>query len=192
MANQHPTPCADLIPAPADYGGYCDASRQGAGGVWFGLEQGLPPIVWRVAFPPELQQQLVSQDNPRGTVSNSDLEMLGLILHWLALENFANLAHTHVACWCDNTPTVAWASKLLSTKAVKAARLLRILALRMSACQASPLTTLHVEGDKNSMADLRHVRLCITKTQPIFSLNSTTDFHCHRTLFGPSSTFPSS
>jgi len=72
--------------------------------------------------------------------------MVGLILQWLVLENFAELAHTHVACWCDNTPTVAWASRLLSTKAKKAARLLRILALRMIACQASLLTTFHIEG----------------------------------------------
>jgi len=153
VANKHPTPCQDLVQAPADYGGYCDASKNGAGGVWFGFERHLPPIVWRVEFPPEIQKQLVSQDNPRGTISNSDLEMLGLILQWLVLENFVELAHTHVACWCDNTPTVAWASKLLSTKAVKAAQLLRILALRMNACQASPLTTLHIEGTKNGMAN---------------------------------------
>jgi len=153
LANKQPTLCADLVPAPADFGGYCNASQNGAGGVWFGLEKHLPPIVWRVAFPQDIQDQLVSQENPRGTISNSDLEMVGLILQWLVLENFADLTHSHVACWCDNTPTVAWASRLLSTKAVKAARLLRILALRMIACQASPITTFHVEGNKNHMAD---------------------------------------
>ena len=79
--------------------------------------------------------------------------MAGLVLQWLVLENFAELAHTHVACWCDNTPTVAWAMRLLSTKATKAAKLLRILALRMIACQSSPLTTFHVEGERNQMAD---------------------------------------
>jgi len=51
-------------------------------------------------------------------------------LQWWVLKNFADLAHTHVACWCDNTTTVAGASRLLSTKAKKAARLLGILALR--------------------------------------------------------------
>jgi len=153
LSNRQPTLCADLIPALADYGGYCDASKNGAGGVWFGLEKQLPPIVWRVEFPPDIQQQLVSHENPQGKISNSDLEMVGLILQWLVLENFAELAHAHVACWCDNTPTVAWASRLLSTKAKKAARLLRILALRMIACQASPLTTLHIEGERNHMAD---------------------------------------
>jgi len=35
----------------------------------------------------------------------------------------------------------------------KAAKLLQILALRMIACQSSPLTTFHVEGERNQMAD---------------------------------------
>ncbi len=127
--------------------------QNGAGGVWFGLEKHLPPIVWHVAFPQDIQNQLVSQENPSGTISNSDLEMVGLIFQWLVLENFADLTHTHVACWCNNIPTVAWASRLLLTKAAKAAHLLRILALQMIACQASPITTLHVEGNKYHMAD---------------------------------------
>jgi len=45
-ANRQPTPCADLIPATPDYLGYCDASKLGAGGVWFGGLRNLPPIVW--------------------------------------------------------------------------------------------------------------------------------------------------
>jgi len=66
----------------------------------------------------------VSQDNPGGTISNLDLEMMGLLFHWLVLEKFNDLAHSHIAIWCDNTPTVAWATKLLATKAVLAAQLL--------------------------------------------------------------------
>ncbi len=72
-------------------------------------------------LPPDIQQQLVTHDNPKGTISNLDLEMVGLILQWLVLENFADVAHTHIACLCDNTPTVAWSLRLLSTKAVKVA-----------------------------------------------------------------------
>jgi len=124
VALKEPTLCHDLMPAPADFGGYCDASKAGAGGVWFGLSKQLPPIVWRVEFPPEVQQQMITHDNPRGSISNSDLEMTGLLLHWIVLELVTDLSHAHVACWCDNTPTVAWASKLLSTKATTAAQLL--------------------------------------------------------------------
>jgi len=42
IALQDPTPCTDLVPAVADFGGYCDASKEGAGGVWFGLNKALP------------------------------------------------------------------------------------------------------------------------------------------------------
>jgi len=45
MALKHPTPCEDLVPASANYGGYCDTSKQGAGGVWFGVESKLPAFV---------------------------------------------------------------------------------------------------------------------------------------------------
>ncbi len=124
IALKEPTPCKDLIPALADFGGFCDASKFGAGGVWFGLQKALPPIVWRVQFPTWVQDKLVSQQNPTGTILNSDLEMLGLFLQWLVLKKFVDLAHMHVACWCNNTPTVAWASKLLATKAVTAACIL--------------------------------------------------------------------
>jgi len=152
-ALHHPTPCTDLITALADYGGYCDASKAGAGGIWVGLNRALPPLVWRVAFPPEIQAEVVSHANPRGRISNSDLEMMGLLLQWVVLEQVSNLQHAHVACWCDNTPTVAWATRLLSTKATNAARILRILALRMLACEASPITTQHIAGELNTMAD---------------------------------------
>jgi len=53
-ALKHPMPCTDMVPTPADYRGYCDTSKAGAGGVWFGLEKKLPAIVWRVKFPKEI------------------------------------------------------------------------------------------------------------------------------------------
>jgi len=173
-----PTPCADLMPALADFGGFCDASKQGAGGVWFGFNKKLPPIVWRVQFPADIQTKVVSQDNPHGSITNSDLEMTGLLLQWLVLEKFTNLEHAHVAIWCDNTPTVAWATKLLATKAVVAARLLRTLALRMIACQASPLTMLHVPSDLNNMADFASRSF----SQLVSTCEFLTEFQNHFTL----------
>ncbi len=128
-AAARPTPCKDLAPADPDYGRYCDASKMGAGGVWFGISKPLPPIVWRITFPPDIQQAIVSESNPTGRLTNSDLEMAGMLCQWLVLEVMAEVAHTHVAIGCDNTPTVAWSSRLLATKAPIAAHLLRALAL---------------------------------------------------------------
>jgi len=153
-SSANPTLCSDLVPAPPDYTGYCDASKMGAGGVWFGTNKQLPAIVWRISFPDDIQKQICSDSNPLGTLTNSDLEMAGLVCQWLVLECLADLQHCHVAVGCDNTPTVAWASRLLSSKAKTAAHLLRALAIRMLACQATPLTAYHIPGVLNTMADV--------------------------------------
>jgi len=63
----NPTLCSDLVPAPPDYTGYCDASKMGAGGVWFGANKQLPAIVWRISFPDDIQEQICSDSNPLGT-----------------------------------------------------------------------------------------------------------------------------
>jgi len=59
-ANLHPTPCADLLPAPATYSSYCDALKSRAGGIWFGIEKSPPPIVWHTTFPSYIQDEVVS------------------------------------------------------------------------------------------------------------------------------------
>jgi len=71
-------------------------------------------------IPMEIQQQVISQTNPCGWTTNSDLEMTGLLLQWIVLVQFTSLEHAHVACLCKNTPTMAWA-----TKATNATHLLR-------------------------------------------------------------------
>jgi len=81
------------------------------GSIWFGTKANLPAIVWWVKFPHKIQAQVVLAENLKGTISKSDFEMVGLLLQWFVLENFAN-----VACWCNNTPTIACTSKLLETK----------------------------------------------------------------------------
>ena len=57
---------------------------------------------------------MVSFDNPTGTITNSDLEMAGMVLHYLVLEHdLVALQHVpHVAVWCDNMPKVSWTNKL--------------------------------------------------------------------------------
>jgi len=154
QVKSRPTLCRDLVPAAPDYIGYCDASHHGAGGVWFGGQRTLPPVVWRVAFPTDIGQSIISSSNPTGHLTNSDLEMAGMLCQWLVLESIAPVAHAHVAIGCDNTPAVSWTSRLLSSKAPVAAHLLRALAIRMITCEASPLAACHIPGKINIMADM--------------------------------------
>jgi hypothetical protein len=74
-----------------------------------------------------------------GTITNSDLEMAGMLLHFLVLEHVVALRHVHVAAWCDSTPTVSWTNKLSSSRSSLAGRLTHALALRIHANKASPL-----------------------------------------------------
>ena len=154
LFTRHPTHVREIVPAPPDYVGYCDASKLGAGGVWFSGRLHLRPTVWRHEWPAWVQDNFLSADNPTGIVTNSDLEMAGLLLHWCALEPLVHLNHTHVAIYCDNTPTVSWVRRLNSTRSRIAARLLRALSCRLRTKRASPLSALSIAGKNNIMADV--------------------------------------
>jgi hypothetical protein len=69
-----------LLGAPA-YIGYCDASAFGAGGVWFSGTMPLPETVWRLQWPRDITAAVVSESNPTGKLTNSDLEMAAVVLH---------------------------------------------------------------------------------------------------------------
>ena len=128
-----PTYCKDLVAAWPDYIGIVNASSHGVGGVVLGKLSGLPPTVFRLQWPTSISNKLVSFDNITGSISNSDLEMAGLLLLWLCLEGIApDLAHKHVALFSDNSPTVSWVTKMASKKSRIAAQLVRALALRLN------------------------------------------------------------
>jgi hypothetical protein len=117
VLGQRPTHCRELVVSDLGYIGYCDASKLGAGGVWLLGMHHLSPVVWRLEWPDDIRQQVVLFDNPSGTITNSDLEMVGMVLHYLVLEHLVALKHVYIAVWCDsNTPTVSWTNKLSSSK----------------------------------------------------------------------------
>jgi hypothetical protein len=114
-------------------------------------------VVWRVEWPTNIPQNIVSFDNPNSKITNSDLEMADMLIHYLVLEHhLVLLKHAHVAAWCDNTPTVSWTSNKLSlSRAPIASRLTQALAMRIHANEASLLISVSITGvDNTSMADL--------------------------------------
>ena len=154
LSLSQPTWCRDLVPDTTDYYGCCDASGEGAGGIWFGHRCPLQPLVWRVEWPDEIRARLVSWKNPKGTITNSDLELAGLLLQWLALECTTDVHHKHVLAWGDNTPTVSWATRMSCSSSLISGRLLRALALRQRLNEASPIVTHSIAGEKNTLADV--------------------------------------
>lgn len=107
-----PTSVLELFPGLPNFIGYVDACGFGVGGVWLQGTTNLQPIVWRLAFPKDISDRLVSFKNRNGDITNSDLEMAGVLLQWLVLEHIApcSLKFAHVGIYSDNTPTVAWAN----------------------------------------------------------------------------------
>ena len=153
-ATKEPTHVRELVPGLPSFIGHCDACKSGAGGVWHSGTEGLDPVVWRVEWPGDVQDNLVSDRNRGGTISVSDLEMAGLLLHYIVLEYLAVLRHKRIGAFCDNTPTVSWAAKLASKRSRIAGGLLRALALRQRVQRSSPLITLSIAGVDNIMADV--------------------------------------
>ncbi len=153
-----PTHVLELVPGEPDYVGYVDACKSGVGGVWLSGKRKLKnPVVWHMPWPKDIQDQLISEDNPNGTLTINDLEMAGVLLHWLVLEQIVpnkDLNNTHVGIFCDNKSTVCWSYKLHSKSSKIAQHLLRALGLRQHLHRSSPLMCASIAGKDNRMADI--------------------------------------
>jgi hypothetical protein len=95
-----PTHASELVEHEPEMAGTCDASADGAGGVWLGC--GTTPVVWRLPWPEEIVQL-----HQQSQLSNSDLEMAAVLLQHLVAEQLRPLKHCHAAIWSNNTPTVS-------------------------------------------------------------------------------------
>jgi hypothetical protein len=126
-----PTRLMELVPLTPPNIGACDECRQEMGGVSFdALDPAAPPVVWRQQFPAAIQRDLVTSDHRDGTVSISDLELTGLIVHRGFLPHHRHV-HERTMCWIsgDNCAALSWANKGSSTSTSACSYLLRLSAL---------------------------------------------------------------
>lgn len=116
-----------------NYVGIKDASSHGVDGVIVRENKGCPPTVFRLQWPPDISADINMAENPNGQLSNSDLDLAGLLLLWLVMEDVCDPAPTsHVALFSDNQPTVHWVQLLASKSSAVVGQLLRALALRLT------------------------------------------------------------
>lgn len=146
-----PTRFRELVPVgePVAHGA-CDACRRGMGGVWF--LPGHPPMVWRAAFPPAIQRELVTGDHKTGTISISDLELSGTLAHVHALTQVTDVAERPIWLAGDNRASLAWATKGSATASTARAYLLRLSALHQRFYRYVPQYD-YIPGPANVMAD---------------------------------------
>ena len=168
-ATKNPTRCSELVMGEPDYIGVKDASIHGVGGVVFGEGKACVPTVFRMEWPQWVKDEVRKTNSGQGGyLTNSDLEMAGLVLLFLIIEKVCSLQQgDRVAVYSDNSPTVSWVRKKAAKGSQVADQLVRALTLRMKQCQVSPLTAFHISGKKNAMTDI-----------PSRSFGSEPKWHC--------------
>jgi hypothetical protein len=147
-----PTRLSELVPMTPTVVGTHDASGTGAGGVWLPrphtilhsvplqivtksntLTTVIPsspvPIVWRARFPERISQDLVSFQNPHGSITNSDLELAGGVINDEAAAQCFNIRERTTKASTDNLATMYWHRKVSISSNSATAYLLRIQAL---------------------------------------------------------------
>jgi hypothetical protein len=106
---------AEVVPLPPVAKGQ-DASELGAGGIWFPGPHLAPrlgftspqPLVWRHRWPDFISSWLVTADNPHGSITNSDSELAGGLLHLDALSQCFDIWEQTVLSKGDNLSTTFW------------------------------------------------------------------------------------
>jgi hypothetical protein len=158
---ERPTRIAEIVPSDPAHVGACDTARSGMGGVWVPDKPSRrvpnsgrppPPLVWQEPFPSSIQRDLVSFDNPNGSITNSDLELAGVLCHQDILAHSTDCCELTLATLCDNTPAVAWIKRGSVSNNSSAAYLLRLFALHRR--HHRYLTEISdIPGVSNTMAD---------------------------------------
>ncbi len=169
VANR-PTRIAELFPKhPGDFFGACDACGDGMGGFYFNESE--EPVCWRASFPTDVQEALVSYDNPHGTINNSELELAATVLHEKMLTSRENCVEKTVRTFSDNIAAVSWRNKGSTTTEGPAAYLLRDISLLQREKRHVPRVH-YLPGGANTIADILSRRWDLSDDQLTQYLNS--------------------
>ena len=155
-----PTRIAELIPLSPSAEGHHDASGKGAGGVWFPSDTLQPrngwqadvPVLWRIEWPEYITRRLVSSDNPTGTITNSDLELAGGLIHLEALTQTFDIRERTVVSKGDNLNTTFWERKGSTSTDSAPAYLLRLFGIHQRYHRYVPRFD-YIAGSSNYVAD---------------------------------------
>ena len=171
--SNRPTRIAELIPLHPCALGYHDASGRGAGGVWFPTPDLTPrlgiapntPLLWRYAWPPDITSKLITPANPHGTITNSDLELAGGLLHLDILAQSYDTRERTILSKTDNLATMFWQRKGSATTASAPAHLLRLFGIHQRFHRYVPRHD-YIPGPSNPMAD--DASRLLTSSDPAF------------------------
>jgi hypothetical protein len=87
-ATKNPTKCKELVMGEPEFVGVKDASMEGVGGFIVGNTKECIPTIFRIQWPEDIKKEVAkTMAKEGGTITNSDLEMAGLFLLWLVMED---------------------------------------------------------------------------------------------------------
>ena len=116
--NNCSTCIAELVPLLALAQDHHDASGASTGGVWFPSEYLQPrdgytwlPVLWRLEWPKEIIDKVVMAVNPKGTILNSGLELVGGLLHLEAIAQSFDVHERTLLSKTNNLNTLFWQLK---------------------------------------------------------------------------------
>lgn len=159
--SSRPTRIAEIIPLLPSALGFHDASGEGAGGVWFPSHtigsrmrnrNTLHPLLWRYKWPKDIVDNLVTEDNPKGTITNSDLELAGGLLHLDVIAHCLDVRERTIVSKTDNLATLYWERKGSATNASVTHQLLRLFGIHQRFHRYIPRHD-YISGPSNPLAD---------------------------------------
>jgi hypothetical protein len=110
------------------------------------------PLIWRIPFGPHIHRNLATQDNPNGTITNSDLELAATIMqHDVICHNY-DVRELTIDTSTDNQAAQAWQQRGSATTNATPAYLLRLQAIHQRFHRYMPLHS-YLPGKLNTMAD---------------------------------------
>ena len=106
QAASMPTHLIEIIRHELTHLGFCNTYELGAGGVWLDPAGMGQSRVWRDPWPADVTLGLVSQTNPHGAITNSDLYLAALVIQEATLlEEVPKACMAAPRSGSDNTPT---------------------------------------------------------------------------------------
>lgn len=169
-----PTELAELVPDHPIAIGPHDASAAGMGGVWLPAttNSNVTPILWRAPFPQHIQDRLVSWTNPQGDITNSDLELAGLVAHQDILAQEVNCHGCTQVPLGDNITMVSGHHKKSVTTTGPRAYLLLLNSAHQQHYRYVSKSD-YLPGSSNVMADDCSRLLHLTDSQLLSHFNAT-------------------
>ena len=145
-----PTHLAEIVPQDPSYLGATDAAKPGMGGIYY--DSSGQPYVWRCPFPEDVQNTLVSVDNPSGRITNSDLEHAALLAQVGLIASRDDVRFHTIGNLSDNTPAVSRVTKGAVSSDQAAAHLCNFACMHQRQHKYCHVACF-LPGDENVMAD---------------------------------------